>query len=93
MYEGDETVMLNLSATSGAGNVMGLPISRELTITEFNDAPPTLTLTGPSMVSENNVDVVFMARLDGVLEDDLELELVVVGGDAVVGDYTTISNE
>ena len=45
------------------------------------------------MVSENNVDAVFTAMLDGDLEADLELELVVVGGDAVVGDYTTISSE
>ena len=87
VYEGDETVMLNLSATSGGENVMGLPISRELTITEFSP-PPTLTLTGPIMVSENNVAAVFTATLDGDLEADLELELVVVGGDAVVGDYT-----
>ena len=88
LYEGDETVMLNLSATSGGENVMGLPISRELTITEFN-ALPTLSLSGPSTVSENDASVVFTATLSGdLLEADLEVELVVVGGDALPGDYT-----
>ena len=57
LYEGDETVMLNLSATSGGENVMGLPINRELTITEFSDRP-TLLLSGPSTVSENDASVV-----------------------------------
>ena len=94
VYEGDETVMLSLSATSGAENVMGLPISRELTITEENE-PPVLSLSGPSTVSENDASVVFKAMLSGaLLEANLEVELAVVGGDAVfggtagAGDYT-----
>ena len=94
VYEGDETVELSLSATSGAENVMGLPISRELTITEENK-PPVLSLSGPSTVSENDASVVFKATLSGdLLEANLEVELAVVGGDAVfggtagAGDYT-----
>ena len=94
VYEGDETVELSLSATSGAENVMGLPISRELTITEENE-PPVLSLSGPSTVSENDASVVFTATLSGaLLEANLEVELAVVGGDAVLGgtagagDYT-----
>ena len=88
LYEGDETVMLSLSATSGGENVMGLPINRELTITEFSDRP-TLSLSGPSTVSENDASVVFTATLSGdLLDADLEVELVVVGGDAEAGDYT-----
>ena len=94
VYEGDETVVLSLSATSGAENVMGLPISRELTITEENK-PPVLSLSGPSAVSENDASVVFKAMLSGdLLEAGLEVELAVVGGDAVLGgtagagDYT-----
>ena len=88
VYEGDETVMLSLSATSGGENVMGLPISRELTITEFS-APPTLSLSGPSMVSENDASVSFKATLSGdLLEANLEVELAVVRGTAEAGDYT-----
>ena len=52
LYEGDETVLLSFSATSGGENVMGLPISRTLTITDDRDLPQASFVTDSSTIAE-----------------------------------------
>ena len=52
LYEGDETVLLSFSATSGGENVLGLPISRTLTITDDRDLPQASFVTDSSTIAE-----------------------------------------
>ena len=78
--EGPETFRIVV-----ARGVSTLTATRDVTLSD-NDA--TLSLSGPSTVSENDATVMFTARLDGNLEANLEVELVVVGGDAAASDYT-----
>jgi hypothetical protein len=47
VYEGDETVTVNVARDAGATNVDGIPIDRTLTITD-GDAVPTITLNATS---------------------------------------------
>ena len=86
LYELGETLTLQPITSYGADTSVG--VAQTVTILE-NDMPPTLSLSGPSTVSENDASVSFKATLSGdLLEADLEVELAVVGGDAVSGDYT-----
>ena len=78
--EGPETFRIVV-----ARGVSTLTATRDVTLSD-NDV--TLSLSGPSTVSENDATVMFTARLDGNLEANLEVELVVVGGDAAASDYT-----
>ena len=87
-YEGAaETVVLTL--TSATGDVtLGATSVHTVTIMDAETAP-TLSLSGPSTVSENDASVVFKAMLSGaLLEANLEVELVMVGGNAEAKDYT-----
>ena len=79
--EGPETFRIVV-----ARGVSTLTATRDVTLSDNNDV--TLSLSGPSTVSENDATVMFTARLDGNLEANLEVELVVVGGDAAASDYT-----
>ena len=89
VYEGDETVMLSFSATSGGENVIGLPISRTLTITD-ND--PTVSLDPlPPQITEGDILTV-TARLNRVVDFTVTVRLEIFGG-IDPSDYTLSPSE
>ena len=89
VYEGDETVMLSFSATAGGENVIGLPISRTLTITD-ND--PTVSLDPlPPQITEGEILTV-TARLNRVVDFTVTVRLEIFGG-IDPSDYTLSPSE
>ena len=87
--ESDETVMLSFSATSGGENVIGLPISRTLTIT---DKDPTVSLDPlPPQITEGDILTV-TARLNRVVDFTVTVRLEILGG-IDPSDYTLSPSE
>ena len=91
VYEGDETVLLSFSATSGGENVMGLPISRTLTITDAGDLPQASFVTPSSSTIDEGNTVAIKFVLDVESYTDTVVVLTVRSTSAVDGlDYRVV---
>ncbi|MEV4281289.1 Calx-beta domain-containing protein [Actinoplanes xinjiangensis] len=82
VYEGDETVTVNVARDAGATNVDGIPIDRTLTITD-GDAVPTITLNTSTTIEGGQASI--QATPSIATEVDLTYS-VALAGDASGGD-------
>ncbi|MDN5291204.1 MAG: hypothetical protein PWQ06_1443 [Anaerophaga sp.] len=88
LFEGDEQVQIDISGVSGGGAVEATQQPEVITITDQQTAPTVTLSTSPTSVAENTGSSILTATLSGATDNDITIDLAVIGGTASSGDYT-----